>query len=92
MKEISLQLKIESNGDIIFSNITDNKNFTIDYSAKKVSAKSIFEAIEYSNDAKYIFVTEVIETTDTRMMEYFEEVKNVITDICLSINTVNFPE
>ncbi len=91
MKEISLQLKIESNGDIVFDNLTDSKNFIIDYSTKKISAKSLFDAIEYTIDAKYIFSKDVINTNDSRMKEYFEEVKQIITDICSSINNINFP-
>lgn len=90
MREIKLKAKIKENGDFELSNLTDNKSFMVEYSSKKLSAKTLYETINYSVDVNYIFDEDEIEASDQRMNEYFQEVRSLIMEIITSINELNF--
>ena len=92
MKETNLQLQLAESGDFIFQNVTDDLSFTVEYATKKLSAKSLFETLAYTQDSKYLFLEDIIKTDEVKMKENFVEIKNVITDICDSITEINFPK
>lgn len=92
MKEIKIQFELKESGDILFKNLTDDKTFTIDFLTKKMSAKLLYDALAYSKESIYVFDEDQVHSGEKRKLEIFVEVKDVIVDICCSINKINSPQ
>ena len=89
MIETKLQFKLKENGNFILENLTDNTKMEIDYNDKKLSANEIYNTLAYEKGKKYIFKNDIRNTEERIMLEYFDEFKSIISDICEDINKIS---
>lgn len=92
MKEIKIQFELKESGDVVIANRTENKIYTIDFEEKKLTAATLYDTLTYNAESKYVYLDDQLMTDDVTKNSYFCEVREVIKDICGSINKINFPE
>jgi hypothetical protein len=90
-----IKVKMETNKDIKITNAETGNDYIIKYDDKKISAKSIYQILNYSVGQKYSPKNDSGEIADDKDKKYFEGVYEMISNILKEISDItneNIPQ
>ena len=86
MKEMTINLTMNEEKNIVIKNISNEKFFTILYDNKTITASSIYEMLTYEPNVIYDIESNIDDIVDENDKIYFSDVISLIKAITDEIN------
>ena len=86
MNEMTINLNIDIQKNIIIKNSITGNSYTIEYNTKEITAQGIYDVLSYKPNTIYKIENNIENVTDENTKTYFQDVIDLVKTIINDIN------
>ncbi|MBP3461575.1 MAG: hypothetical protein J6K21_04105 [Bacilli bacterium] len=88
MNEMTINLNIDSEKNIVIKNSITENSYIIEYNTKEITAQGIYDVLSYKPNAIYKIENNIEKVTDENTKVYFQDVIDLVKTIIDDINVI----
>lgn len=88
MNEMTINLNIDSEKNIVIKNSITENSYIIEYNTKEITAQGIYDVLSYKPNTIYKIENNIEKVTDENTKVYFQDVIDLVKTIIDDINVI----
>lgn len=88
MNEMTINLNIDSEKNIVIKNSITENSYIIEYNTKEITAQGIYDVLSYKPNNIYKIENNIEKVTDENTKVYFQDVIDLVKTIIDDINVI----
>lgn len=88
MNEMTINLNMDSEKNIVIKNSITENSYVIEYNTKEITAQGIYDVLSYKPNTIYKIENNIEKVTDENTKVYFQDVIDLVKTIIDDINVI----
>ena len=88
MNEMTINLNIDSEKNIVIKNSITENSYIIEYNTKEITAQGIYDVLSYKPNTIYKIENNIEKVTEENTKIYFQDVIDLVKTIIDDINVI----
>jgi len=88
MNEMTINLNMDSEKNIVIKNSITENSYIIEYNTKEITAQGIYDVLSYKPNTIYKIENNIEKVTDENTKVYFQDVIDLVKTIIDDINVI----
>lgn len=88
MNEMTINLNIDSEKNIVMKNSITENSYIIEYNTKEITAQGIYDVLSYKPNTIYKIENNIEKVTDENTKVYFQDIIDLVKTIIDDINVI----